>query len=66
MISAEEALSILTRNRVEIESSLRDLQEATANLKSFSQQLKEQPSSLVRRNIAPERRPGQAAGNRSR
>jgi phospholipid/cholesterol/gamma-HCH transport system substrate-binding protein len=66
MISAEEALSILTRNRVEIESSLRDLQEATANLKSFSQQLKEHPSSLVRRNIAPERRPGQAAGNRSR
>jgi len=66
MISAEEALSILTHNRAEIESSLRDLQEATANLKSFSQQLKEQPSSLVRRNIAPERRPGQAAGNRSR
>jgi phospholipid/cholesterol/gamma-HCH transport system substrate-binding protein len=66
MISAEEALSILTSNRTEIESSLRDLQEATANLKSFSQQLKEQPSSLVRRNIESDRRPGQDVGSRSR
>jgi phospholipid/cholesterol/gamma-HCH transport system substrate-binding protein len=66
MISADEALTILTRNRAEIETALHDLQETTANLKAFSQQIKEQPSSLVRRSNEPDRRPGQDIGNKNR
>jgi phospholipid/cholesterol/gamma-HCH transport system substrate-binding protein len=59
--SADEALSTLGDNRREIEGTLRDLRETAANLRSFSQTVKERPYSLVRIRHAPERRPGDGA-----
>jgi phospholipid/cholesterol/gamma-HCH transport system substrate-binding protein len=56
--SADEALSVLGDNRSELDATIRDLRETAANLKSFSQQVKERPSSLIRVKPAPDRRPG--------
>ena len=57
--SAEEALSVVGGNRAEIEATLRDLRDTVANLKSFSQQVKERPFSIIRVKPEPERRPGE-------
>jgi phospholipid/cholesterol/gamma-HCH transport system substrate-binding protein len=57
--SADETLSVLAGNRGRIEATVRDLQETVSNLKSFSQQLKERPFSMVRKVHEPDRRPGQ-------
>ena len=57
--SADEAFSILNSNRNELEATLWDLRDTAANLKSFSQQVKERPFSLIRKSSEPDRRPGQ-------
>ena len=57
--SADETLSTLAVSRQEVEWTLRDLREAVANLKAFSQEIKERPFSLVRIKVPEERRPGQ-------
>ena len=57
--SADKALTILTTNRREVELTLRDLRDTVANLKAFSQQVKERPFSMVRIKPPPERRPGE-------
>ena len=56
--SAGDALSIFGGNRGEIEATLRDLRDTVANLKAFSQQVKEHPYSMVRIKPEPERKPG--------
>ena len=58
--SADEAFDTLGENRREIEATLRDLRDTAANLKQFSQTVKERPYSLVRVRDARERRPGDA------
>ena len=57
--SADEALTVIGENRGELEMTLRDLRETMANLKDFSRQIKQRPSSLIRNQPAPDRRPGQ-------
>jgi phospholipid/cholesterol/gamma-HCH transport system substrate-binding protein len=59
--SADDALAVIRDNRGEIETTLHDLQLTVANLKAFSQQIKQRPSSLIRTPPEPERRPGQGA-----
>jgi phospholipid/cholesterol/gamma-HCH transport system substrate-binding protein len=56
--SAGDALAVLGGNRGEIEATLRDLRDTVANLKVFSQQVKEHPYSMVRIKPEPERKPG--------
>ena len=56
--SAGDALSVLGDNRGEIEATLRDLRDTVANLKAFSQHVKEHPYSMVRIKPEPERKPG--------
>ena len=58
LTQAEKALSVVGGNRAEIEATLRDLRDTVANLKAFSQQIKEHPYSLVRIKTPPEREPG--------
>ena len=60
------ALDVIVGNRGELERTLADLREIVANLKAFSQQVKERPYSLVRIRPEPDRRPGEGvgAGNR--
>jgi phospholipid/cholesterol/gamma-HCH transport system substrate-binding protein len=57
--SADDAMSILGDNREELEAAMRDLRETAANLKAFSQTVKERPYSLVRVKAEPERKPGE-------
>jgi phospholipid/cholesterol/gamma-HCH transport system substrate-binding protein len=57
--SAESALSVLSDNRQELDTAIRNLQETTANLKAFSQTIKERPYSLVRIRNEPPRAPGE-------
>ena len=57
--SADEALSTLAGNRGQIETAVHDLQETVSNLKSFSQQLKERPFSMVRKVHEADRHPGE-------
>jgi phospholipid/cholesterol/gamma-HCH transport system substrate-binding protein len=59
LTSADDVLSILGDNREEIEATLADLRDTVANLKAFSQQVKERPFSLVRIKAPPERKPGE-------
>lgn len=59
--SADETLSVLSGNRGTIEATVWDLQETVSNLKSFSQQLKERPFSMVRKVREPGRSPGDGA-----
>lgn len=58
--SADRAFGTLGDNRREIEATLRDLRDTAANLKQFSQTVKERPYSLVRIRHTQERRPGDA------
>jgi len=64
--SADEALGVLTGSREELEITFRDLRDTIANLKSFSQTVKERPYSLVRVKPEPDRRPGDDAPGSSR
>ena len=57
--SADEALTMLGDERTEIALMTRDLRDTVANLKAFSQQVKERPFSLVRIKSLPDRRPGE-------
>ncbi len=65
LTSADAALSVVTRNREEIELAIRDLRDTVANLKAFSQQVKERPFSLVRIKGPPDRRPGHGVAGRN-
>lgn len=60
--SAGKTFDTLNDNRQVVESSLQDLQATMANLKEFSRQLRERPSSLVRNYRPRDRRPGDGAG----
>ena len=55
---AGDTLGVVGSNRDEIEAAIRDLSDTLANLKVFSQQVKEHPYRLVRIKNAPERKPG--------
>lgn len=57
--SADETLSMLAGSRQDLEWMMRDLRDTVANLKAFSQHVKERPFSLVRVKMPAERRPGQ-------
>ena len=57
--SADNALVVLGDNREELEMVIRNLQETTANLKAFSQAIKERPYSMVRIKSEPPRVPGE-------
>lgn len=57
--SAENALAVLGDNRQELDTAIRNLQDTTANLKAFSQTIKERPYSLVRIKSEPQRLPGE-------
>jgi len=57
--SADDALAVLGDNREELEMAIRNLQETTANLKAFSQTIKERPYSMVRIKTEPPRTPGE-------
>ena len=60
MESADQILAGVAANRVELETALRDLGEAMANVRAFTQQVKERPYSLIGVKAEPDRRPGQA------
>jgi len=62
--SADESLSVIRDNRGGIERTMRSLEETVENLRAFSQQIKERPSSLIRKSSSPQRRPGDSAGKR--
>jgi phospholipid/cholesterol/gamma-HCH transport system substrate-binding protein len=64
--SADDALSVIRDNRGEIEATLIDLRDTVANLKAFSEQIKQRPASLIRNTPEPDRRPGQQGGGGSR
>jgi phospholipid/cholesterol/gamma-HCH transport system substrate-binding protein len=66
LASADEALDVIVDNRRELETTLADLREIVANLKAFSQQVKERPYSLVRIKPEPDRRPGEGVGEGNR
>ena len=51
-------MSAITANRAEIDQTLADLRDTLANLKAFSQTLKERPYSLVRKEHPADRKPG--------
>jgi len=57
--SAENAMAVLGDNREELDAAIRNLQETTANLKAFSQTIKERPYSMVRIKSEPQRSPGE-------
>jgi len=57
--SAESALAVLGDNRQELDDAIRNLQDTTANLKAFSQTIKERPYSMVRIKSEPQRAPGE-------
>ena len=57
--SANSGMSAMQMNRGELEAMVRDLRLATANLRAFSEAIKERPSLLVRKSRAAERKPGE-------
>lgn len=57
--SANSGMSAMQMNRGELEAMVRDLRLATANLRAFTEAIKERPSLLVRKSRAPERKPGE-------
>lgn len=63
---AGSALSLVTDNRDELSATLRDLRDAVANLKAFSQQIKERPYSLVRIRPPEARQPGAGTDGKKR
>ena len=58
---AGDTLGMVGTNRDDIEAAIRDLSDTLANLKAFSQQVKEHPYRLVRIKHSPERKPGDGA-----
>lgn len=58
LVAVRNTLGVVGENRLQIERTLHDLQQAVANLREFSQQVKEHPYSLVRIRNLPDRRPG--------
>lgn len=58
LAAARDSLDMLGGNREQIEAAVRDFAETAANLKNFSQELKERPYSLVRIKPLPDRKPG--------
>jgi phospholipid/cholesterol/gamma-HCH transport system substrate-binding protein len=56
--SADEAMQLVLDNRASIEASLHDLEITLANLKAFSDRVKQQPSSLLRSSPERPREPG--------
>ena len=59
--SADQALQLVLDNRDAIEATLRDLELTMANLKTFSERVKHQPSSLLRSAPQQQRAPGDPA-----
>lgn len=57
--SAGDSMSSMEMNQGELEAMVRDLRVATANLKAFTESIKERPSALVRGNKGPDRKPGE-------
>lgn len=57
--SAGDSVSSMEMNKGELEAMVRDLRLATANLKAFTESIKERPSALVRGNKGPDRKPGE-------
>ena len=57
--SAGDSVSSMEMNQGELEAMVRDLRLATANLKAFTESIKERPSALVRGNKGPDRKPGE-------
>ena len=57
--SAGDSVSSMEMNQGELEAMVRDLRLATANLKAFTESIKERPSALVRGSKGPDRKPGQ-------
>jgi len=57
--SANTGMSSMQMNRGELEAMVRDLRLATANLRAFTEAIKERPSLLVRKSRAPDRKPGE-------
>jgi len=56
--TADGALGLVGDNRTELEAAIRDLRDATSNLRSFSRAVQEQPSRVLRRSRWPDRQPG--------
>lgn len=57
--SAGDSVSSMEMNQGELEAMVRDLRLATANLKAFTESIKERPSALVRNSKGPDRKPGE-------
>jgi len=57
--SANSGMSAMQMNRGELEAMVRDLRLATANLRAFTEAIKERPSLLVRKSRAADRKPGE-------
>ena len=57
--SAGDSVSSMEMNQGELEAMVRDLRLATANLKAFTEAIKERPSALVRGSKGPDRKPGE-------
>ncbi len=57
--SAGDSVSSMEMNKGELEAMVRDLRLATANLKAFTESIKERPSALVRKSKGPDRKPGE-------
>jgi phospholipid/cholesterol/gamma-HCH transport system substrate-binding protein len=57
--SAGAGVSVMEMNRGELEAMLRDLRLATANLKAFTEAVKERPSALLRKSRGSDRKPGE-------
>lgn len=66
LTSAQRSLSVLDDNREELASTMKDLQITASNLKTFSQQIKERPFSLIRIRPEPDRQPGRGLRERTR
>ena len=64
--SADQAMQLVLENRATIEATLRDLEVTMANLKAFSDRVKQQPSSLLRSSPQQQRQPGDPARPGSR
>jgi hypothetical protein len=57
--SAGSNMRAMQMNRGELEAMVRDLRLATANLRAFTEAIKERPSLLVRKSRSPDRKPGE-------
>ena len=60
--NADTTFAMVGDNRHELEGAVRDLRETAANLKLFSQEIKERPFSLLRIRHEAERSPGEGIG----